>query len=256
MPPCVEQVLFLALGSIENFCLKRLLYLKWTNSILVNRRLSFQSNCGTTREFSIWISRVFSGKKVLPDHFQFTFGFIYHFLKCHFHLVSRCSTSYEKSFRIGTETNLVNFYIHPVSYFSHFNFLLLFVFWAARQNYKYSSTKDFCCMCYLDKLLQQNCSTIHWWHLNVKYCQVHWNGKFLFSLRRKSVRKDSLVGSQGTSFMCSPHVDVLEHEEGKHNTFYMQNRSLAKIKSQKVSIKGKFDSTARPQNREEIIESL
>ena len=56
--------------------------------------------------------------------------------------------------------------------------------------------------------------------------------------------------------MCSPHVDVLEHEEGKHNTFYMQNKSLAKIKSQKVSIKGKFDSTARPQNREEIIESL
>ena len=144
MPPCVEQVLFLALGSIENFCLKRLLYLKWTNSILVNRRLSFLSNCGTTREFSIWISTTFFlVEKVLPDHFQFIFGFNFHapFFKCHFHLASRCSTSYEKSFRIGTETNLVNFYIHPVSYFSHFNFLLLFVFWAARQNNKYSSTK-------------------------------------------------------------------------------------------------------------------
>ena len=71
---------------------------------------------------------------------------------------------------------------------------------------------------------------------------------FFQSFRRKCVRKDS-EKSSAPPFMCSIHVDVLEHL-GKHNTFFLhsclkKNRRVGQDRSKvkKFSIKGKFDLT-------------
>ena len=81
-------------------------------------------------------------------------------------------------------------------------------------------------------------------------------GFFSLSLQRKCVRKDSENCSAALSFMCSIHVDVLEHL-GKHNTFFLhsclkKNRRVGQDRSKvkKFSIKGKFDLTL-----EQIIQS-
>ena len=67
-----------------------------------------------------------------------------------------------------------------------------------------------------------------WMSNAVKFTEIE-RVLFFQSFRRKCVRKDSENCSAALSFMCSIHVDVLEHL-GKHNTFL---HSCLKKKEQK-----------------------